>query len=293
MRAKVSVIIPTHSRKEMLNRAIQSVLNQTYPNIEIVVVDDASTDDTPQFVQQLKEEKSNILYLRNDVSQGACGARNRGIAEASGKYIALLDDDDEYLPTALTELVGAYERGGYSFVCADLKIINKKGNRISSKPGVIDLEKILWINNATMCMVSEREKVQAVGAFDEALFAAQDYDLWVRLIHDFGPAKRLDKVLYIYHQEHEAVRITTVSSKRFKGYFDNYQKHKPLMTRPQRAYQLYRLWKLTGHRVTINQFFKMVPRQYYLLELNDLIMEKTNIYLFLTKLKKIFYKSAH
>ena len=286
----VSVIIPTHSRKDMLHRAVQSVLNQTYANIQIVIVDDASTDGTPQFVGQLQEQHPNILYLRNEASLGACGARNRGISEASGKYIALLDDDDEYLPTALSELIKTYEIGNYSFVCADLKIINKKGNRISSKPGMIDLQKILWINNATMCMVTERSKMLKVGSFDVALYAAQDYDLWVRLIHEFGAAKRLNKVLYIYHQEHEAVRITTVSSRRFKGYFDNYQKHKHLMKRPQRAYQLYRLWKLIGHKVSFRQFFGMVPPKYYALELNDLVMERTNFYLYLTKLKQLFAK---
>lgn len=282
----VSVIIPTHSRKDMLNRAIQSVAMQTYESVEIVVVDDASTDDTPDFVQQLQGRVPNLVYLRNDTSLGACGARNRGINQASGHYVALLDDDDEYLPTALSELIEAYESDDYSFVCADLKIISKKGNRVSSKPGIIDLEKILWINNATMCMVTEKSKLQKIGAFDVELTAAQDYDLWIRLIHEFGAAKRLGRVLYIYHQEHEAIRITTVFSNRFKGYFNNYKKHKSLMQRPQRAYQLYRLWKLIGHKITLRRFFAMVPRRYYLLELNDLIMERTNWYLYWTKLKK-------
>ena len=283
---QVSVIIPTHSRIEMLHRAILSVKQQTYRDVEIVVVDDASTDETPEFIRKLQKDIPNLRYLRNEVSLGACGARNRGIREASGHYIALLDDDDEYLPTALEDLINAYESDDYSFVCADLKIITKKGNRISSKPGLINLERILWINNATMCMVTERTKILAVGAFDETLTAAQDYDLWVRLIHRFGTAKRLKKVLYIYHQEHEAVRITTVSSKRFKGYFENYKKHKALMSYRQRAYQLYRLRKLLGHKITIGKFIKMVPLRYYPLELNDLIMEHTKVYYYLTKFFK-------
>lgn len=281
----VSVVIPTHNRIDLLERAVQSVLKQSWPNIEIVIIDDGSKDETAERIKALSQKNTCITYLRNETPQGACVARNIGIEAARGKYIALLDDDDEYVPKAIETLLQTYISGDYSFVCSDLKIISKSGNRRSSKAGRIDLDKILWINCATMSMITEKEKLILSGMFDKNLKAAQDYDLWIRLIKKYGLALRIPDVLYIYHQEHESQRITTVSSNRFKGYFDNYLKHRQLMHRRQRAYQLFRFMKLSGHNITLCHFLKMVPKRFYLLEFNDFLMQKTSIYQLLTRNK--------
>src|SRR6266481_7201740 len=96
---KVSVIIPTHNRAEFLRSAITSVLNQTYQNFEIIVVDDASTDKTREIITSFDDQR--IKYIRHEVNKGDAGSRNTGILNSSSDYLAFLDDDDQWLPEKL------------------------------------------------------------------------------------------------------------------------------------------------------------------------------------------------
>ena len=96
----VSIIVPTHNRAGLLPRALASALGQTYAPIEVVVVDDGSTDGTADVVEGLKARHPNLRYLRHDHPLGASAARNRGVREAAGACVALLDDDDEFVGRA-------------------------------------------------------------------------------------------------------------------------------------------------------------------------------------------------
>ena len=95
----ISVIIPTHNREKTIKKSIDSVLCQTYNNIEIIVVDDKSTDNTEEVINSIKDNR--IKYIKLDENKGACFARNKGIELAQGKYIAFQDSDDEWLPQKL------------------------------------------------------------------------------------------------------------------------------------------------------------------------------------------------
>ncbi|HAY4006682.1 TPA: glycosyltransferase family 2 protein, partial [Escherichia coli] len=99
----VSVYIPTHNRVDMLERAIMSVLKQSYPNIEIIVSDDGSQDNTKKIVTSYMQQYSNIKYVFSSEAKGACHARNLAIAKASGTYITGLDDDDEFTQDRIEE----------------------------------------------------------------------------------------------------------------------------------------------------------------------------------------------
>jgi glycosyltransferase involved in cell wall biosynthesis len=96
---KVSVIIPTYNRAGLLKRAIQSVLNQIYQDFEIIIVDDASTDNTENVIESFKEHR--IRYIKHESNKGAAVARNTGIKFANENYIAFQDSDDEWLPEKL------------------------------------------------------------------------------------------------------------------------------------------------------------------------------------------------
>src|SRR5262245_46961170 len=100
---KVSVIIPTHNRADFLRDAIFSVLNQTFQDFEIIVVDDASTDNTSEVIGAFNDER--IRYLRHDTNKGGSAARNTGILNSQCDYIAFLDDDDQWLPEKLAKQV--------------------------------------------------------------------------------------------------------------------------------------------------------------------------------------------
>ena len=95
----VSIIVPTYNRAGVLSRAIRSIFSQTYSNIEIIIVDDASCDDTGNVVESFMDD--HIHYIRHDKNQGGSASRNTGIRSAKGSFIAFLDDDDEWLPEKL------------------------------------------------------------------------------------------------------------------------------------------------------------------------------------------------
>ena len=102
---KITVVIPTYKRPHLIGRAVQSVLNQTYQNFEIVIIDDSPNDDTGKIVREFNDKR--IKYIRNKVRRGYSGARNQGVKESNkdSKYIAFLDDDDEYFPLFLEKTV--------------------------------------------------------------------------------------------------------------------------------------------------------------------------------------------
>lgn len=99
---KVSVVIPTYNRATFITNALNSIIKQDYDNIEIIVVDDGSTDDTRSVVNSLQKTYSNIFYLQNERAKGPSGARNTGIIKSSGKYLSFLDSDDIWLDSHLT-----------------------------------------------------------------------------------------------------------------------------------------------------------------------------------------------
>src|SRR5207237_7043535 len=104
---KVSVIIPTHNRSGFLRLAVLSVLKQTFPDFELVIVDDASGDDTPAVVKRFEDPR--IRYIRHERNLRIAAARNTGISNSTGEYVAFLDDDDEWLPSKLQKQVSALD----------------------------------------------------------------------------------------------------------------------------------------------------------------------------------------
>ena len=105
----VSVYLPTRNRAEQLPRAIRSVLRQDCPNLELLVVDDASTDLTSEVLARFAARDSRVRIFRQPVPSGAPAARNRAIREARGEFLAGIDDDDLMLPTRLSSLLDAYQ----------------------------------------------------------------------------------------------------------------------------------------------------------------------------------------
>jgi glycosyltransferase involved in cell wall biosynthesis len=184
---KVSVIIPTFNRAEFLRPAITSVLNQTFQDFEVIVVDDASKDDTREIVDRFHD--SRIKYLYRETNGGEASARNAGILNSNGQYIAFLDDDDEWLPEKLSLQVDLLEHStprtglvytGYSVID---KISNKTlSQRIPIRKG--EVYSYLMRENiigAPSTVLLRRECIEQVGLFDENIAYGLDYDFWIRI----------------------------------------------------------------------------------------------------------------
>lgn len=229
----VSVIIPTCNRANLLSRALNSVLNQTYSNIEIIVIDDNSLDDTSQIVEQFARRTTiPIKYYKNETTMGACFARNKGISMAKGFYLTGLDDDDEFTPVRIQEFINNFD-DKYSFISANITVYSKAGkHRLFSKSGLCTIDDLLWSNCIGNQIFTLTNRVKAVNGFDNTLTSAQDYDLWIRLVLKYGTALRLPISTYNLYTDHDKPRITT-SKNKIDGMIVFYEKHKHLMNKFQ------------------------------------------------------------
>lgn len=167
-------------------RAIESVLKQKYSKIECIVIDDASMDNTEEAVLAFND--SRILYLRNKVRMKAAGSRNRGIKAAKGQYIAMLDDDDEWLPNKIEKQVNKFgsvsKKVGviYSGFCFCSESKQRIVRKVWPKHKGNTYKKIIMSNFlGSPTPLVKNECFKKVGIFDERLPSCQDWDLWIRL----------------------------------------------------------------------------------------------------------------
>jgi glycosyltransferase involved in cell wall biosynthesis len=201
----VSVIIPAYNQGQYLGKTIQSVLDQDYPEFEILVIDDGSTDDTADVTRRFADPRIRYIYQEN---RGLSGARNTGIQHAHGQYLTYLDSDDLFLPEKLSLLVGALEANTQAGFAAGQAIPIDEHDRPIGKifdtplPG--EPEKLLLWNplHVGSMLVTARWQSRA-GLFDESLRSYEDWDMWLRLARLGCPMVYVDQPVskYRFHRE--------------------------------------------------------------------------------------------
>ena len=269
----VSVIIPTYKRPTLLVRAIKSVIQQTYKNIEIIIVDDESKDSTKGVVEQLQKYSPhiNIIYLSNKTSRGACFSRNKAINFANGEFITGLDDDDEFNSNRIEILLKEYD-DRFAFICSDILVQKKDAVKILKSKDIITFSDLLWTNIVGSQVLVRRERLLE-HLYDETLISAQDYDLWLRLVKEYGNAKRISIPLYIQHTEHDSPRISG-SKERVKGYFMVYLKFKQYMSIQQKIYNLIRFRRIQKKKISFKMLFYLFPNYYFFQQAYRIIFKK-------------------
>ena len=213
----ISVIIPTHNRAGLLPRAVQSVLAQTYSDYELIIVDDASTDETQKVIAGF--EDSRIRSIRREQSKSSAATRNTGITAARGEYMAFLDDDDEWLPSALENLLSVLDSAPSNVALAYgwLDVIDDSSRRRSvGKRSVIsgDISGELLALNVpapTSAWLVRTSAVRDLGGFDESLARRNDADFMRRLSNRYHVAV-LPEVVMLFHTEHGYARISDNTS---------------------------------------------------------------------------------
>lgn len=260
----VSAVITTKNRADLLPRALRSVHQQSYPNIEIIVVDDGSTDKTPRVLREMATRHS-FQVLRNERSQGACRARNQGIAASAGAFVAGLDDDDEWHEERIEQMMQAY-RDDFSCITSDVTLVYPNRSVRWKKEKLISYNDLLYSNQVGNQVLVKRERLEEVGGFDESLVAAQDYDLWLRLSRTFGPVRNINKPLQKVYMDHSTSQITNTRSQ-FAGYLAFYHKHKSEMNVAQRKYQLFNIRRIQGKVQAMGEIFRGVPPSFWTKEL--------------------------
>ena len=192
----ISVIIPTYNRRNTLPRAVESVLNQTYKPIEIIVVDDGSTDGT----KEMFSEMYPLVRYIYQVNSGVSSARNTGIKSASGDWIALLDSDDEWLPDKLDRQVKLLQDNAEIRFCHTNEIWIRNNVRINQKKKHQKYGGNIFNKCLDICRISPSSSlfhtsvIKDVGLFDESLDVCEDYDMWLRITSKY-PVLFLDQPL--------------------------------------------------------------------------------------------------
>lgn len=199
----VSVVIPTHNRCGFLREAVESVLAQSYAPMEVIVVDDGSTDGT---AVMLGEYAAALTVIRQP-NQGVSAARNAGIRAARGPLIALLDSDDYWLENKVARQVRLFQDQPDAVICQTDEIWIRNGVRVNPRERHTKYAGMIFERTLPLCLISpsavmlRRTLLDEVGLFDEELPACEDYDLWLRITWRY-PVHLIDAPLVVKRGGH-------------------------------------------------------------------------------------------
>ena len=226
----VSVVIPTYNREKTILRAVQSVLNQTYKNLEVIVIDDCSKDKTVEMLNSISDERLHVIVLEQN--GGACRARNIGVSHARGEWIAFQDSDDEWLPEKLEKQIAFMKSGEYDFSFCRGNLILMDGRTILSplehygnEPDR-DWYHVLMTDFpvSTQKFLCKRDVLKKVG-FDEALNKSQDKDFALQVAHDFKVGFLAQPLVNIYAMQ-DSITYASNQEKKYDSVYRIVKKHK-------------------------------------------------------------------
>lgn len=248
---KVSVVIPTHNRSDLLPRAIQSVLRQTEQDFEIIVVSDGSTDDTDALMLEFEEKDKRIHYISYKPGRNGNYARNKGIKAAKGEYIAFLDDDDEWLPNKVEKQVALMEADkevGLVYTGINCIYVNENITYPFIPKLRGDLSKEILFQNCVGSTSSVMLRCSHCRAcrFDEKLQARQDFDLWINVLQGCK-ADVVSEPMVNYYNYRNQTQVSSSTAKYIQA--TDYI-----------------------NRKYANLFAKLTPQEYKLKQFNDIML---------------------
>ena len=195
-KSQVSVIIPTHNRSELILRAVDSVMKQTFSDFELWIIDDGSTDETEEKIKQYgktHDPENKINYLKTD-NNGVSSARNFGVKKSDGRLVAFLDSDDEWLPEKLQKQINYLEKNSYIRLVHGDEIWIRNGKRVNPRNIHKKSGGNIFKSCLKLCLISpsavmmERNLIIEMGGWDEEFVVCEDYDLWLKVtsMHEVG-----------------------------------------------------------------------------------------------------------
>jgi len=227
---KVSVIMPTFNRRNVIKKAIDSVLAQAFKDYELIIVDDGSTDGTEETLKETIEKNQNIHYFRQE-NKGASSARNFGISNSKGEFLAFLDTDNTWHPNFLEVMKQELENDEKSVMvyCSEnlflvtpneegkIKTIARKVRAPEYNPAKLLHTNYIDVNSILL----KRKVIEDIGDFDENLSSLEDWDLFVRLAIKYPfSVRHVDQVLvdYYYSEHFDTVTNKLMPKTSIRGY---------------------------------------------------------------------------
>jgi len=241
----VSVVIPTHNRAGKVLNAVNSVLNQTHTNLEVIIIADGCTDATIEVLKSLSD--SRIKHVIETPGVGGGAARNFGLTRATGDYVAFLDDDDEWMPQKTTVQLSLLQKyPNTKLVSCSYQEVSETSSRSISCLEVITVEDLKYRNypgSFSFCMMPRSISMNL--SINPELRACQDWDMWMKVLLSApkGICRGVKESLVQYNI-HEASRLSTSSSGRISARYQFLRSYWDELSASQRDFQLYELLKL-------------------------------------------------
>lgn len=210
----ISIILPIYNGEKYMRESIDSILNQSYTNWELLIIDDGSTDNTPAIASEYKDMDSRVHYYKNEQNMRLPRTLNRGFSLAKGDYLTWTSDDNYYYPTALEKMIHALETQNKDFVFASCDVINAEGEIVETI-AVNDhsLKMLVGSNPVGACFMYSRKAYEVTGDYDPELTLVEDFDYWQRIAVRFLPICISEK-LYAYRW-HDGALTSTMKKDQF------------------------------------------------------------------------------
>ncbi|MBK1871747.1 glycosyltransferase [Marinobacter sp. 1-3A] len=265
-RSLVSVIVPVYNREKLVTETVASILGQTYRPIEIILINDGSTDSSLNVMQTLQQQHPSLVRIIDQENQGQTISRNQGIAAANGKYIAFLDSDDLWVPDKLELQIPLFDEG-VGLVYGGVELINESGETTGLDPCDPQIQgsifpQLLVKNRMTGgSVVVLREALDKVGMFDPEFSAAENWDLWLRICKKYE-VRLVNKpvVKYRLHQSNMSKDIILMQDAKrqiIEKHCDRHSSDK-LVARYSKLAEADLFYKLGVHCFSQEQFGKAI-----------------------------------
>lgn len=261
----ITIYIPTKNRVDLLTAAVESVLAQTHRELEVIVVDDGSTDATPSYLAAAAARDPRVRYLRHEQSQGGPTARNAAIREARGDFVTGLDDDDTFQPDRLERFIAEWQRlSGRgetpAFLYSQLREI-QHGQHVGStqRPAQASFEDMFRENVVGNQVFAPKAHFVKAGLFRPDLPAWQDLEFFMRMMKTLGPAKLVDHDTYNFENTPRSDRITSKGNDKVRRAFEMVdQAHSG--GNPRRSQQLFlqQFARIYGIRPTMADYQRFI-----------------------------------
>lgn len=214
----VSIVLPTYNGEEYISRAIQSIINQTYTNWELIIVNDCSTDSTLEIINNFSKQDSRIKIINNDKNMKLPASLNRGFKEANGEYYTWTSDDNEYYPEAIEKMVNFLDvHREYGMVYAICQLLNCPKDQIDVWGEIpATVENLLEFSVCAACFLYRKTVAEEVGEYDTNTFLAEDHDYWLRIRLKYKIAN-INEVLYKYRLHSKSLTSSNKNKARLLG----------------------------------------------------------------------------
>lgn len=264
----VTVVIPCHNCEKWVGRAINSVLVQTYPVEQILLIENNSTDGTKLLLQQFESDHPNIIKVYSEPKKGACAARNLGIEKATGSWIQFLDADDEILPNKIEDQINIIKDQNPDVIVGDyVRVVQNKNSfyqvhiATENDPWLGLIRSKLGITSANLW---KKKSLIQINKFDENVSSSQEYDLMFRLLqtnHKFVSFHRMHTIIYKQPESISKTRNSSKNSLVFQNRYDlrlrifSYLEEKGLLSSRYKQEILKSLWYLLLLMYNQNKLF--------------------------------------